>query len=260
VSALEYRAPEWLVAPSSPVEVTVVGAGGTGSHFLDALASLDFVLRKQTHPGLHVRVYDDDAVSEFNAGRSRFSPADVGLNKAAILIHRLNAFYGIEWEAHPRRVDPADLGRERLLVTCVDSGAFRADLGAEAHSWRDTLWLDMGNGADTANCILGHLGGTHNDPLRLPNVYDLYGAAALRAGDADDTPSCSMEEALRRQSLPINRMVATWGMTLLHELIAHGSLAYHGLFISLSGVQVSRLQIDPDVWAAYGHVHSDCPA
>lgn len=92
----------YLIDPRHPVTVNVIGAGGTGSQVITSLARMDLALRRLGHPGLFVRVYDPDRVSESNIGRQLFSEADLGLNKAQCLITRINRFFGNDWTAIPQ--------------------------------------------------------------------------------------------------------------------------------------------------------------
>lgn len=245
-----------------PIRVVVIGAGGTGSQLLDGLASLDAALRAQGHAGIDATVYDHDHVTPSNVGRQRFTRSDVGLSKATLLVHRLNAFHGIDWQDMPCAFDPNDnsLGRADMVITCVDKGAFRADLGAAYRDRRcEILWLDCGNGASSAQAILSHLG-KPSTGIRLPNVYDLYGGDALRAGDEDDVPSCSVAEALARQNFAINRAVATAAIALLDDLFHRGGLDYHGSFIRLTPLTVQPLRVCADTWASFGYSTGDASA
>ncbi|WP_395792474.1 PRTRC system ThiF family protein [Aquimonas sp.] len=257
MAALQFFLPErWA---DQQVRIAVVGAGGTGSQFLDQLASLEATLTRLGHPGFEVSVHDGDTVSSSNIGRQRFTAADVGLNKASLLVHRINLFYGLNWTAVARHMDPECAPRVDLIVTCVDKALFRARLGA-AYAGRDTaaLWLDFGNGPDRGNVVLGHLGVPGTKSLRLPNVVDLYPElATMHAADAE-MPSCSAEEAIQRQAWPVNRVAALLGAELLWTLFREGRIETHGAFYSLKPVLVKPLQIDPDAWAFMGLQRPSC--
>lgn len=56
----------YLINPQHPVTVHLIGAGGTGSQVLEALARMDAALIRLGHPGLYVTVFDADEVSESN--------------------------------------------------------------------------------------------------------------------------------------------------------------------------------------------------
>lgn len=55
--------------PQHRVTVDVIGCGGTGSHILTGLARINMALAGLEHPGLQVRAWDPDEVSEHNIGR-----------------------------------------------------------------------------------------------------------------------------------------------------------------------------------------------
>jgi len=91
------------------VEVALVGAGGSGSLFLTELTKIDKAMRELGHPGgLHVTVFDPDTVSESNIGRQNFYMTDKGLNKAVVLVNRVNMCCGVQWTAVPDYFPPRD--------------------------------------------------------------------------------------------------------------------------------------------------------
>ena len=51
--------------------------------------------------GLEVTLMDGDTVSETNCVRQPFSMSDIGLNKASVLVNRVNLFWGLEWSSAP---------------------------------------------------------------------------------------------------------------------------------------------------------------
>lgn len=248
--------PEAFMADRA-IRVIVIGAGGTGSLFLSDLGRLDAALRAQRHPGMQVTVYDPDTFSPANFGRQLTTAGDAGFNKAVMTVGRINNFYGLDWVAVPEPLNPT---RHRLMadlvIVCVDKGEFRYKLGKHYHDEpTEALWMDFGNGAALGQIVMGHLGKPRTG-LRLPNVFDLYGAELL-AGDDDDLPSCSLQEALTRQKWAINLNMATAGATLLSTLLFDGELSEHGALIRLNPLQVSPLMIDTDAWAGFGYENVD---
>jgi len=248
MAALSFVLPaRWADAP---VRIALIGAGGTGSQFADQLASLQTTLMALGHPGFEVEVHDGDTVAPSNIGRQRFTAADVGLAKAHVLVHRINLFYGLAWQARAMDVDPTCLPRADLIVTCVDRALFRAALGKAGKArFGRTLWMDFGNGADSGQVILGDLGTAPVGQLRLPNVFDLFPELADMAAADAEQPSCSTEESIRRQSWPVNRTAALLGAELLWALFREGRVGHHGAFFSLSPMTVRPLSIDPEAWA-----------
>ena len=89
-----------------PIRVLVIGAGGTGSAVVMGLPYLDQAMRVWGHRyGLAVALMDADTVSETNCVRQPFSASDIGQNKAAVLINRINLFWGTHWQAVPAHWD-----------------------------------------------------------------------------------------------------------------------------------------------------------
>lgn len=254
--SLTFHAPESLI--TRRLRIAVIGAGGTGSEMLDGLARLELAICALGHPGFDVTVYDGDTVSSTNILRQRFLPGDEGVNKAEVLVHRYNMFFGVNWTAVPRNLNakaiPARFNPD-LLITCVDKAAVRSQLAAAyRRQYLPTLWLDTGNDSHQGQVILGHLGRVNAGLLRLPNVLDLYPEIEMHAADLDnDGPSCSAEESLSRQELPVNRAVALAGYSLLWNLLRHGCLNHHGTFIDIRAGRTSPLMIDPDAWAMMGY-------
>jgi molybdopterin/thiamine biosynthesis adenylyltransferase len=70
---------KYLLNPTNPISVNLIGAGGTGSQMLTALIKINHCLITLGHIGLHVNLYDDDVVTPANQGRQLFAEAEVGL-------------------------------------------------------------------------------------------------------------------------------------------------------------------------------------
>ena len=68
-----------LINPTNPITVNLIGAGGTGSQVLTALARMNYALAELNHAGLSVRLWDDDVISEANLGRQLFAESELGL-------------------------------------------------------------------------------------------------------------------------------------------------------------------------------------
>lgn len=242
------------------VHVDLAGAGGNGSQMLSGLARLDAAIRALGHPGLEVTVWDPDTVSEANLGRQLFARADVGQNKAAVLVTRTNAWFGTAWRSVAARYDGAlrqhDPDGPSITATCVDSAAARVAIGAGiARMWRKPLlWLDLGNRATTGQVVLGIP--AWNDEhaayeFRLPTVVELFPELAS-AEPEDDTPSCSLAQALERQHLFVNQAVVTPALQLLWQIFRVGRLTWHGAFVDLESGRTTPLPVDPKAWKRFG--------
>lgn len=233
--------------------VVVVGAGGTGSALLPNLARLHHAMIELGHPGgIECTVYDDDTVSPTNVGRQGFYPVDVGAHKAVLLVNRLNLLMGTRWTAVPERLDSRTPLNADLVIGCVDTRAARKTI-LTAIGMRAGYYLDCGNERDRGQVILGQCGKTR--PGRLPHVGDLFPDMIDPAGDKEDTaPSCSMAEALSKQSLVINQAIGVQAFNLLWTLFRSGTLSYSGVFVNLATGRTNPLPVDPAAWARFGYV------
>lgn len=240
------------------VKVAVVGAGGTGSHILTGLAQLHAAMVALGHPGgLDVKVVDDDLVSESNIGRQMFFPSDVGLPKATVLVNRINMTMGTSWNAVVERVTDDSRLNSDIVIGCVDNRKARKAILAAVSRSGGGYWLDVGNRLNDGQVVLGEVLSSWNKNApanRLPHAADLFPEIVDESQEsADDGPSCSLAEALGKQSLFVNRGVALYALNLLWELFRHGQISYHGVFVNLKTARATPLAIDPDVWKRFGY-------
>ncbi|MCR6656596.1 MAG: PRTRC system ThiF family protein [Opitutus sp.] len=207
---------------SSRLRIVVVGAGGNGSMLLPHLARIATSLRSLGRRSeIEVSVYDPDTVSEANLGRQAFSPSDLGLNKAVALVNRINLFFGLDWSAHPTAFNAIHYW-PGVVITCVDRLAVRKEFARQ--SWGTRYWLDLGNGSNFGQVVLGGWG--------LPTIFDIN-PSLMDAEDDPDEPSCSVAESLARQDLFINSALANYAGQLVWTMLRTGQLEHHGFYINL---------------------------
>ena len=240
------------------VKVVLVGAGGTGSHVLRRLANMHLAMVELGHPaGLDVIVIDPDTVSKTNVGRQNFWPSDVGQSKAEILVNRCNLLMQTGWVAEAAKVtDGTQFSNPDIVIGCVDNRNGReAILKALKRSvYSSAYYLDIGNREHDGQVVLGEVfGASYKRENRLPHVADLYPDIIDGSlDDTDDTPSCSLAEALEKQSLFINDTMANAACNLLWELFRYGQLTHHGQFVNIRSGRVTPLAIDPETWKRFG--------
>lgn len=223
------------------IRVVLVGCGGNGGQMLMGLASLDIALRAISSRSLHVTVVDDDIVSEANLGRQPFYRCDIGSSKARTLTERVNIAHGLDWTAVHGRA-PGSVGFEHvdLLVSCVDTASARRQLGDALGqgSAVPAYWMDLGNRASDGQYVIGcPARAARTDDRRLPTVLETFPELADANVRDDDAPSCSVAEALERQSLFVNRVVASHALALLFDLLGRGSIGHAGAFVNLASGQ-----------------------
>lgn len=258
---MKHKLPSNLL--TKPVNVLLVGAGGTGSRMLEKLVCLHRALLAKGHPdGFKVTVVDPDFVSPANIGRQAFYAGDVGAFKSDVLVNRANmALEDTTWKSVPEKLDTrSDLGAFDIVIGAVDNRAARLGIlrGLENAIGGTRYWLDMGNRKADGQAVLGQVSSRRQvgeDKLRLPHVGELYPELIDPAmEDADDAPSCSLAEALEKQSLFINPTIADFAGNLLWQLFTKGEIDTHGVFVNLERMTVLPMRVDPDVWARFGVV------
>jgi PRTRC genetic system ThiF family protein len=255
----------YMVNPTNPITVNLIGAGGTGSRVLTALAEISHSLIALGHPGLHVNLYDDDIVTEANMGRQRFAETELGLKKCVARINNINRFFGTNWKARPERFVGIRSGRIKagalanLYITCVDNVQTRfdfADFLKDIWNYRryeqnkPLYWMDMGNSRFTGQAVLSTIGEIKQPDSEkyltvglLPMVTDEFRDLLLSAEKEDDTPSCSLPEALQKQDLFINPAICYFGCSLLWQMFREGMLLNRGMFLNLKDLRTQPLAI-----------------
>ena len=244
----------YLLNPTNPILVNLIGAGGTGSKVLTALMEMNHSLIELGHAGLQIRLWDDDIVTNANLGRQRFAECETGLYKSVALINRANRFSGTNWKAETIKFKKDSLGRlpeyaqATIYITCVDNVQARfgvAEILKELsdrrhHRDEPKYWLDFGNSQHTGQVILSTIGAVkqpnsekYETVASLPMITDEFGELLKQSEQQDDTTSCSLAEALEKQDLFINSSLTQMGCSLLWSLFRNGMTPYRGFFHNL---------------------------
>lgn len=246
---------DYLLAPYHPITINLIGCGGTGSQVLTALARINVALHGLGHIGITVSAYDADVVTEANLGRQLFSENDLGVNKANVLISRLNRFFGTDWENYSEEFPSKDSKTANITITCVDSVKARIEIGKYLRNHnvatdqeREYYWLDFGNTTNTGQVVLGTVA-----LIDQPKVEDTETVGELKCvdqrfnlthvKDEDSGPSCSLAEALRKQDLFINSTLANFGCSLLWKLISQGSIESQGMYLNLKTFKCNPINL-----------------
>lgn len=254
----------YLLRPTNPIVVNIIGAGGTGSQMLTALARMHHSLLALGHPGLFIQLYDDDKVTTANLGRQLFATCDIGQHKAAMLINRTNRFFGSAFKAIPYKYNKKNLfklpqqGAANITITCVDTVAARFEIADILRStangkvndlYMPLYWLDMGNSQHTGQVVLSTVGEIPQPASKkyipvgsLPFVTDQY-KTLLEQATEDTTPSCSLAEALTKQDLFINSALANMAASLLWGMIREGMTVSRGCFLNLKDFRMQPIPV-----------------
>ena len=229
------------------ITITVIGCGGTGSHFVLLLARMVHAYRSlYRNRDISVILCDGDLVSPTNVSRQAFVTTEIGLNKAEALVTRYNHMYGFEWQAYTDYVNHARLNdiSANIIVTCVDKlqprriinglmkSAIKTDYGNDSRWQEPMLWIDTGNTRNTSN-IFASVPGDKTIIDHYPNLKE------------DDTmPSCSTAEALLNQSLFINTITADIAAMMLWDLLYLYKIPANTTFINLERLSIKQSHED----------------
>lgn len=235
------------------IRVVVIGCGGNGSVIATGLPYIHQALLLAGHPGgLDVTLIDGDIVSPSNCARQPFSQSEIGLSKSVVLASRINLFWGLQWKAIHEHVSKSHKVEEvDIVISCVDTRSARADISSlVGGNATVTYWLDLGNGADGGQFVLGQPWNRRNPRRsdRLRTASELFPEISDTTRGEDDAPSCSALEALERQEPFVNQTLASHSLALLAQLFRKGELVVHGAFVNAGHQWVSPVAIDPLIW------------
>lgn len=253
----------YLLRPYHPVTIFVVGAGGTGSQVITNLARMDTALQALGHPGLHVTVFDPDIVAEANIGRQLFSEAELGQSKAMAIVTRINRFFGSTWVAEschypPHRQDKENPKLANVIITCTDNVRSRLELWRYLKEYREMsvsndkspiYWMDFGNAQATGQVIIGTVRNKIQQPLskeympvpKMNVITEEVKYSTIK--EKDSGPSCSLAQALEKQDLFINSILAQVGCDILWKMFKEGRTLYRGAYVNLHTLRVTPIPV-----------------
>lgn len=243
---------DYLKTPYAAITFTVVGAGGTGSQFLAALAKMAVAYAKLRDVTLNVLVIDHDTVSESNVGRQLFAHSEIGMNKAECIVTKINRTYGLSWEAVPESFEvcaPNKALGSNFIISCVDNVKTRKNIAKyiareqkqvinenvmNHDVWcKNFFWVDIGNSKNSGQIIIGS--------PNTPNIMETY--PDLKDSD-DNTPSCSLAEALSKQDLFVNTFAANLAAKSIWMIITEYFLPHAGLYFNLETYKIKPIPLD----------------
>jgi len=254
---------KYLLQPTNPVTINLIGCGGTGSQMLTALARINQSLIALQHAGIFVRVFDDDIVTTANIGRQLFASTEVGFPKAEVLSNRINRFFGTNWKGYAvqfnnKIFEGLSECAANITITCVDNVKSRFEVSkmlsksAKGNRYRrDKIcyWMDFGNSRHTGQVVLATVGKIEQQKSKkfipvdnLPAPTEEF-KELFEASSDDTTPSCSLAEALTKQDLFINSSLANMGASLLWNLFREGMVQHRGFFMNLKDFRTTPIPV-----------------
>ncbi len=243
--------------------VLVIGAGGNGSAVLFGLPYLHHALIAWGFTnGLQVTVMDADTVSPTNCVRQPFGAADIGQNKATILINRINLFHQLSWHSDETFFSQGAQNNTGssydntvdFVISCVDTRAARREMHESFNNvmgpWRSVrYWLDIGNNASNGQFVLGQPLNCVNrrSKTRLRTVTELFPSIMDTSLGEGPLPSCSAAEALERQEPFVNNVLATSALSMITRLMRYGQIDHQGAFYNAESGRSAPISIDPEL-------------
>ena len=272
----------YLLKPYHPVTIHVAGAGGTGSQVIPNLARMNVAFRALGHPGLHVTLFDPDIITDANIARQLFSEAELGQGKATAAVTRVNRFFGTTWTAENCRYPvrkTQENGDDRtrpanIIITCTDNTRSRLELWRLLKKYREAsvnneravyYWMDFGNAQTTGQVVIG----TVRNKIRQPASKEFMPVPGMNViteevnystiEEKDSGPSCSLAEALERQDLYINSILAQVGCDILWRMFKEGRTPLHTFRADIDYAQAEALTtyglLGIKVWICKGEVY-----
>ena len=241
----------------STLRFIVVGAGGTGSFVVPALARLIFELKQQQNKSAEILIVDPDVVENGNIPRSNFCFAEVGRYKAQTLAERVSMAWGIETSFSCERFDAekhlkgstTDYRSLTIIVGCVDNFMARREMHRALDEFRTygdqsrVWWIDGGNGKTSGQVLLGSI----TKPLK-PEQY-FTGTSICRALpapslqhpdllqpekiEAMSNASCPERVRLGEQGLNVNQRVAIEMAEMLSSMLLTRTLKRYAVYFDL---------------------------
>lgn len=249
--------------PFKTITIAVIGAGGTGSQFLAALARIVYAIQEMKGIRFEVTVYDPDTVELANVGRQLFSLCEIGMYKSEVIVSKINRTYGFAWEAkyHAFELGYTLKGKNlnennrhviqnrssNFIITCVDNVDSRRMVNRiynDAREWYRKqndenyiyaypfVWIDIGNTLNTGNVII------KSDVSKglfehFPDLVD----------NEKGGPSCSLAEALTKQDLFVNTFAANIAAKMLWDMLRNYEIRTGGAFFNLNTFKVNSIKI-----------------
>ena len=255
--------------------IVIVGLGGNGSHVARHIGRMLFH-RKQTKLSVpQLVLVDGDKVEGKNVGRQMFAPADIGHNKAEVIMRRLNASLGLNTVAYPTNVNSHHLSGAQIVIGCVDSHHGRSviqnTLGPSygSHLVNNAVWIDAGNHHDVGQVVLGNgkskdvnwrKGIGENDDYITYRCLPYPGVVfpALLEKEEVTPISCAEAMALGDQHLMINDWMALVVANYVHQLLYREPITSFMTWVSVGFVRpvpISAAELRakvPDLPVLYG--------
>jgi len=240
----------FLSNPLAPINIDLIGVGGTGSYVLQGLAKLSLVHKELVinSQGINVNVYDPDVISHSNTVRQLYNDNEIGESKAMTIVSNINRNYGFDWNAFEEKYDVKKIKDTQVIILCPDNMIVRRKVydyishkikGQLINHGEGVYIIDFGNSYDYGQVYVSYIPGK-NVKKDIPQ----YGFPKnyLETKEDLNEPSCSIAEAISKQKLFMNPLLASHGLNLLDELLTKEQMTHKGIYVSLETLTSKSIQ------------------
>lgn len=219
------------LARNRPVQIVIIGAGGTGGYVIPHLYRIALASARPCR----VVIADGDIVEEKNLIRQNFAECDIGENKAAVMAERYSDVFGIETEYIPDYIEDEEqlynllkvsggYGQPKpisILIGAVDNNRSRIMCNNVFNKLEDIIYIDSGNGEFTGQVVCGvKMGGK---VLSKP-IAKVYPDILTDVEKFPSELSCAERSVSAPQSIAANVFASTAVASMLYYLLIEGKL------------------------------------
>tara|TARA_B110000858_G_C17800109_1_gene474768 strand:+ start:2174 stop:2905 length:732 start_codon:yes stop_codon:yes gene_type:complete len=235
----------FLSNPLAPINIDLIGVGGTGSYVLQGLAKLSLVHKELVinSQGINVNVYDPDVISHSNTVRQLYNDNEIGESKAMTIVSNINRNYGFDWNAYEKKYDVKKIKETHIIILCPDNMKTRQDvynnISNKVNYGEGVYIIDFGNSYDYGQVYVSYIPG---NSFKKDKVQYGFPKNYLETKEDENEPSCSIAEAISKQKLFMNPLLASHGLNLLDELLTKEQMIYKGIYVSLETLSSKSIQ------------------
>ena len=222
-----------------PIEIHIIGAGGTGGYLIRDLCRFIYAMEKRLQidtTKLEVHIHDGDIVEEKNILRQNFMPGDIGKNKATVMAERHIRAFGTNIFSHTEMFESRTFSRANkayIFIGCVDNNAARREIAMTFSSLlssydqltKKSIWLDAGNEKKTGQVVFGS--------KTVPDITDIYNELLLKKHDSTVQVSCADRMLEDEQNLFVNLTAANILLNYLRKILLNEDLVTNGCVFTI---------------------------
>lgn len=224
----------WDVS-THPIEISIVGAGGTGGYLIRDLCRFIYSLEKRIvvgEPKVSLVIYDGDTVEEKNILRQNYLPNDIGQLKASVMANRHIRAFGSNISFVPRMFTSSDITPKgkQIVVGCVDNNAARREMHtllrrAYPLYGSDLYWIDAGNEKKTGQVIIGS--------RVLQSVTEIFPEVLIPSSDSQEQVSCAERMLTDEQNMFVNLTASNLILNYIKSIILDIPMISNGIVFNI---------------------------